>query len=362
MGPRLQGDGALVRDEPDAADDHPRPAARRARLPRRPDGPELHRLPRRPLPARSTTRPPATSTRSPSSPTRDADAPRRLRGVAARRRRRALAAAAAHAAAASARAGPATCSTSCAWRGACAGSTCAARPRRPACSRCRIADVLDEWFESPEVKGVLAINGIIGTWAGPEEPGTAYVMMHHTIGDVGDGHLGSWGYPIGGMGAVADAIRRVRRVVRRRGAHRRRRSSASTSPTAGCTASRPRDGARAARADRRRRDPPADHVPAPDRPPPSCPTTSSTTSALALAVGHGEGQRRALRAARLPRLARAPSRTSGSPARSSCATRIDYLAAGVPGRPRGPGRRRGRSPTASSRRRSTRRCAPRART
>ena len=71
-----------------------------------------------------------------------------------------------------------------------------------------IADVLDEWFESPEVKGVLAINGIIGTWAGPEEPGTAYVMMHHTIGDVGDGHLGSWGYPIGGMGAVSDAIRR----------------------------------------------------------------------------------------------------------------------------------------------------------
>ena len=55
---------------------------------------------------------------------------------------------------------------------------------------------------------MLAINGIIGTWAGPDEPGTAYVMMHHTIGDVGDGHLGSWGYPIGGMGAVTDAIRR----------------------------------------------------------------------------------------------------------------------------------------------------------
>jgi phytoene dehydrogenase-like protein len=71
-----------------------------------------------------------------------------------------------------------------------------------------IADVLDEWFESPEIKGVLAINGVIGTWAGPEEPGTAYVMMHHTIGDVGDGQLGSWGYPIGGMGAVTAAIRR----------------------------------------------------------------------------------------------------------------------------------------------------------
>ena len=68
-----------------------------------------------------------------------------------------------------------------------------------------IRDVLDRWFSSPEVQGVLAVNGIIGTWAGPDEPGTAYVMMHHTIGDVGDGRLGSWGYPIGGMGAVADA-------------------------------------------------------------------------------------------------------------------------------------------------------------
>jgi phytoene dehydrogenase-like protein len=69
-----------------------------------------------------------------------------------------------------------------------------------------IADLLDRWFESDEVKTDLAINGIIGTWAGPCEPGTAYVMLHHSIGDVGDGDLGSWGYPRGGMGAVADAI------------------------------------------------------------------------------------------------------------------------------------------------------------
>jgi phytoene dehydrogenase-like protein len=71
-----------------------------------------------------------------------------------------------------------------------------------------IADLLDRWFESDQVKTDLAINGIIGTWAGPYEPGTAYVMLHHSIGDVGDGELGSWGYPRGGMGAVADAIRR----------------------------------------------------------------------------------------------------------------------------------------------------------
>ena len=71
-----------------------------------------------------------------------------------------------------------------------------------------IADLLDDWFESPQMKGALAVNGVIGTWAGPYEPGTAYVMAHHSIGDVGDGRLGSWGFPEGGMGAVAAAIAR----------------------------------------------------------------------------------------------------------------------------------------------------------
>ena len=68
-----------------------------------------------------------------------------------------------------------------------------------------IADLLDDWFESPQVKGALAIDGIIGTWAGPHSPGTAYVLAHHEIGDAGVG-IGSWGYPEGGMGAVSDAI------------------------------------------------------------------------------------------------------------------------------------------------------------
>ena len=69
-----------------------------------------------------------------------------------------------------------------------------------------ISDLLDDWFESPQIKGALAVNGVIGTWAGPCEPGTAYVMAHHSIGDVGDGQLGSWGYPEGGMGGVSAAI------------------------------------------------------------------------------------------------------------------------------------------------------------
>jgi phytoene dehydrogenase-like protein len=67
------------------------------------------------------------------------------------------------------------------------------------------SDLLDRWFESPVMKGFMAVNGIIGTWAGPDAPGTAYVLMHHSVGDVGDGQIASWGYPEGGMGAVSAA-------------------------------------------------------------------------------------------------------------------------------------------------------------
>ena len=71
-----------------------------------------------------------------------------------------------------------------------------------------IADLLDDHFESPQLKGVLAVSGVIGTWAGPRSPGTAYVMVHHKVGDVGDGsRLGAWGFPEGGMGAVTAALR-----------------------------------------------------------------------------------------------------------------------------------------------------------
>jgi phytoene dehydrogenase-like protein len=72
-----------------------------------------------------------------------------------------------------------------------------------------IADLLDEYFESPQMQGVLSVSGVIGTWAGPRSPGTAYVMAHHKIGDVGDGQLGSWGFPEGGMGGLSQTLRRA---------------------------------------------------------------------------------------------------------------------------------------------------------
>jgi phytoene dehydrogenase-like protein len=70
-----------------------------------------------------------------------------------------------------------------------------------------IADLLDDWFESPQLHGVLSVSGVIGTWAGPRSAGTAYVMAHHKIGDSLEGELGQWGFPRGGMGGVTRALR-----------------------------------------------------------------------------------------------------------------------------------------------------------
>ena len=67
------------------------------------------------------------------------------------------------------------------------------------------ADFLEEWFEDERVKGALATQAIIGAWCGPMSPGSAYVLMHHWIGEV-DGHSGAWGWVHGGMGAVSKCI------------------------------------------------------------------------------------------------------------------------------------------------------------
>jgi phytoene dehydrogenase-like protein len=70
------------------------------------------------------------------------------------------------------------------------------------------ADFLDEWFEDERVKGALATQAIIGGWCGPMTPGSAYVLMHHWIGEI-DGHAGAWGWVRGGMGGVARAMARA---------------------------------------------------------------------------------------------------------------------------------------------------------
>jgi phytoene dehydrogenase-like protein len=69
------------------------------------------------------------------------------------------------------------------------------------------ADFLDEWFEDDRVKGALATQAVIGGWCGPMSPGSAYVLMHHWIGEVA-GHAGAWGWVRGGMGGVSAALAR----------------------------------------------------------------------------------------------------------------------------------------------------------
>jgi phytoene dehydrogenase-like protein len=68
-----------------------------------------------------------------------------------------------------------------------------------------VAEYLDEYFESDIVKTTKSGSGIIGTALGVRSPGTAYVLLHHYMGEV-DGNIGSWGVARGGMGAVSNSI------------------------------------------------------------------------------------------------------------------------------------------------------------
>jgi phytoene dehydrogenase-like protein len=68
-----------------------------------------------------------------------------------------------------------------------------------------VADYLDQWFESEELKVRMATDGVIGAWAGPYSPGTAYVLFHHVMGET-EGKQGVWGFVRGGMGTITQAL------------------------------------------------------------------------------------------------------------------------------------------------------------
>jgi phytoene dehydrogenase-like protein len=68
-----------------------------------------------------------------------------------------------------------------------------------------VGDLLDDHFETDELKGAYASSGVVGVWAGPYTPGTAYNLLHHALGEV-DGVQGAWGHVRGGMGAISEAI------------------------------------------------------------------------------------------------------------------------------------------------------------
>jgi len=66
-------------------------------------------------------------------------------------------------------------------------------------------DFLDGWFESAPIKAAFGFDSIVGNYASPYAPGSAYVLLHHNFGEV-NGHKGVWGHAIGGMGAITQAM------------------------------------------------------------------------------------------------------------------------------------------------------------
>jgi phytoene dehydrogenase-like protein len=68
-------------------------------------------------------------------------------------------------------------------------------------------DYLDGWFESDPIKAAYGFDGIVGNYASPYTPGSAYVLLHHVFGEV-NGKKGAWGHAIGGMGAITQAMAR----------------------------------------------------------------------------------------------------------------------------------------------------------
>ena len=69
-------------------------------------------------------------------------------------------------------------------------------------------DFLDRWFESDPIKAAYGFDGIVGSYASPYAPGSAYVLLHHCFGEV-NGNKGVWGHAIGGMGAITQAMARA---------------------------------------------------------------------------------------------------------------------------------------------------------
>jgi len=67
------------------------------------------------------------------------------------------------------------------------------------------SDFLDQWFETKPLKATMSASGIIGTYQGVKSPGTAYVLLHHYMGEI-DGAFRAWGIPKGGTGGISNAI------------------------------------------------------------------------------------------------------------------------------------------------------------
>lgn len=71
---------------------------------------------------------------------------------------------------------------------------------------------LDSWFDSAPVKAAFGFDAVVGNFASPDTPGSAYVLLHHVFGEV-NGKKGAWGHSIGGMGAITQAMAKVCRAA-----------------------------------------------------------------------------------------------------------------------------------------------------
>jgi phytoene dehydrogenase-like protein len=71
---------------------------------------------------------------------------------------------------------------------------------------------LDSWFESEAVKAAFGFDAVVGNYASPDTPGSAYVLLHHVFGEV-NGKRGAWGHSVGGMGAITQAMAKVCRAA-----------------------------------------------------------------------------------------------------------------------------------------------------
>src|SRR5438309_5343020 len=74
------------------------------------------------------------------------------------------------------------------------------------------SEFLDQWFETDPLKATMSASGIIGTFQGIRSPGTAYVLLHHYMGEI-DGAFRTWGLPRGGTGAVSEAVASAARAA-----------------------------------------------------------------------------------------------------------------------------------------------------
>lgn len=73
------------------------------------------------------------------------------------------------------------------------------------------ADILEQWFESEPVRALFGFDAVVGSFASPYTPGSAYVLLHHVMGEV-NGKRGCWGHAVGGMGAITEAMAREARA------------------------------------------------------------------------------------------------------------------------------------------------------